>query len=687
MGAPGPGRGAASSGPLTTGHGPGGAGPIAAVVVDSGLAHLDRVFEYAVPPELSDAAEPGTRVRVRFAGRERDGFVVERRQRAEHPGPLAPLRRVVSPEPVLLPRTLALAQAVAERYAGVLGDVLRLAVPPRHAAAERALAPAAPQLPLLPPPDPGPWTAYPAGPAFLRRLAGGQAPRAAWQALPSQPPERDWPAALAVAAATAVAAGRGALLVVPDHRDVARVDAALTDVLGRGRHVQLTADQGPQARYTAWLKVRRGHVQCVVGTRAAAFAPVLDLGLVAWWDDGDDSLQEPRAPYSHAGTVLGICAEQTGAALLTGGYARSVEVQRLVDAGVLVDMRPAPREVRAAAPRVVVAGEGDDVERDGPAARAHLPSAGWRAAKAALEHGPVLVQVPRHGYLPSLACRHCRAPVRCPACHGPVAVSAPGAPPACRWCDTVLDLSRFECRACGGTTVRASVVGSRRTAEEIGRAFPGAVVVTSGGGTTHPQVPARPALVIATPGAEPVADGGYAATLLLDAWALLDRPELDAAVEALRRWTAAAALTRGARDGGVVVVAGAASEGSLPAVEALVRWDPVWLAQRELAERAQLGLPPAVRIASMEGTPRAVDAALRDLGPHLTADRLGPLPVPGTTAGASPAPDASGLVRVLLRVPLDQAPALAAALVAVRATRSARKDPEPLAIRMESVRL
>jgi primosomal protein N' (replication factor Y) len=426
-----------------------------------------------------------------------------------------------------------------------------------------------------------------------------------------------------------------------------------------------------------------------VGTRAAAFAPVRDLGLVAWWDDGDDLLHEPRAPYPHAGVVLGLRAEHEGTALLAGGYSRSVEVQHLVERGALADVRADVDTVRAAAPRVVVAGEGHDAERDGPAARAHLPPAAWRAAKAGLETGPVLVQVPRRGYLPALSCDTCREPVRCLRCHGPVAVMSSTAASRCRWCETGLDVAGFDCPSCGGGRVRSSVVGARRTAEEIGRAFPGALVVTSGTGQAHASVPAQPALVIATPGAEPIAEGGYAATLLLDAWALLDRPVLDAGVEALRRWTGAAALTRPAADGGVVVLAGAPLDRTLAAIEALVRWDPAWLAGRELADRMHLGLPPAVRMASLTGGRRAVDAALADLDPTLAADRLGPLPVRAHQVGpGGPAPPDGkppGLVQVLLRVPLDRAPTLAAALVALRATRSARKDPEPLTIRMDVV--
>jgi primosomal protein N' (replication factor Y) len=266
-------------------------------------------------------------------------------------------------------------------------------------------------------PDAGPWASYPAGPSFLAHLARGDSPAASWLALPGQPRDLDWPAALAVAAGTALAAGRGALLVVPDHRDVDRVDAALGTLLGPGQHVRLTAGQGPQARYTAWLKVLRGHVRCVVGTRAAMFAPVHDLGLVAWWDDGDDVLVEPRAPYPHVREVLLTRARLEGAALLTGGFSRTTAVQQWVESGHVRTVDADPGIRRSAAPRVIVAGEGADVERDGPSARAHLPSAAWRAAKSALERGPVLIQVPRRGYIPSLSCQTCREPARTATAH------------------------------------------------------------------------------------------------------------------------------------------------------------------------------------------------------------------------------------------------------------------------------
>jgi primosomal protein N' (replication factor Y) len=240
--------------------------------------------------------------------------------------------------------------------------------------------------------------------------------------------------------------------------------------------------------------------------------------------------------------------------------------------------------------------------------------------------------------------------------------------------------------------VRSTVVGARRTAEELGRAFPGVTVHTSGAGEVLASVSGRPSLVIATPGAEPFAENGYAATLLLDAWASLARPTLDASEEALRRWMTAAALTRGANQGGVTVLCGAPMHTTLPLVEALVRWDPVWFAARELSERVELRLPPAVRMAQLVGPRVAVQHAVEMAGLADSVEQLGPLPwVPaGAVVAGGPAVAASGKdagaaprIQLLLRVGLDDGPALTAALTRMKAVRSARKEREQVSVRVD----
>ncbi|MFI1468133.1 primosomal protein N' [Streptomyces wuyuanensis] len=669
--------------------------PVARVVVNKGVLHLDQYFDYAVPEELDEAAQPGVRVRVRFGagshqvregrregGRLIDGFIVERRADSDYSGPLAALADVVSPEPVLSPGLLGLARAVADRYAGSLADVLQLAVPPRSARAESRPSPA----PLPPPaaPEPGTWNRYPQGPAFLQALAGGGVPRAVWTALPGP----HWAGELAGAVAATLSSGRGALVVVPDGRAAARVDAALTAVLGEGHHAVLTAEAGPEKRYGQWLSVRRGSVRAVVGTRAAMFAPVQDLGLVAIWDDGDSSHSEQHAPLPHAREVLLLRAAHERCGFLLGGVSCTVEAAQLVETGWARPLVADREQVRRAAPLIRTVGDGE-LARDEAARAARLPSLAWQTVREGLRTGPVLVQVPRRGYVPRLACERCRAPARCGHCSGPL--EAPREQDlACGWCGR--DAAGWHCAECGGARLRARIVGARRTAEELGRAFPAVPVRTSGRDHVLDSVPGRPALVVSTPGAEPVADGGYAAALLLDGWAMLGRPDLRAGEEALRRWTAAASLVRGQAEGGTVVVV---AEPTLRPVQALVRWDPAGHAQRELADRAELGFPPVSRMASVTGRAEAVADFLATASLPGDAEVLGPVPLPSPPPGrprrpGDPAPDSPGgrrpgeqWERALLRVPPGSGSALAAALKSAQAARLARGGGDPVRIRVD----
>ena len=707
--------------------------PVARVAVDISLPHLDRPFDYLVPDTLAGSAVPGSQVRVRVAGQLVSGFVLARLAGSDHEGKLGFLERVIAPEPVLTPEIAELARAVADRYGGTLADVLRLAIPPRHAAASKSAsqrpAPrqggfdtpadsAAPDQSSsdrptfdLPGPDPGlagpdpglagvrppaasaasthssaaRWDRYATGPSFLAALAEGRSPRAVWSALPG----RTWPDEIAQAVAAAASSGRGAVVVVPDARDLRLVDAALSRQLGPGRHVVLAASLGPAERYRRWLAVARGEVAVVAGTRSAMFAPVANLGLVVLWDEGDDLHAEPRAPYPHAREVLALRAYQAHCAALIGGFARTAEAALLVGTGWARPLAADRAVVRQVAPAVEPAGGEAELARDEAARSARLPSIALRTARAGLAGGPVLFQVPRRGYLAAVACERCHAPARC-SCGGPAELPGPQAPLRCGWCGAAIGRS---CRRCGHQGVRALVTGAKRTAEELGRAFSPLPVLTSGGSQVLDTVGSEPAVVVATPGAEPVADGGYRAAVLLDGWAMLGLASLRAAEEALRRWLNAAALVRPAGDGGSVIVVADAGH---PAVQALVRWDPATFADRELAERSELRFPPAARMASVAGPPDAVDALLRAAGLPAEAELLGPLPAAsgqprgkgdrGMRSG-DPADPGLDAVRYLVRVPRSAGGDLALALRAGQASRTAAKEPGAVRVQLDPAAL
>jgi primosomal protein N' (replication factor Y) (superfamily II helicase) len=649
--------------------------PIARVLPMLSVPHLDREFDYLVSAEQSDDAQPGVRVRVRFHGRLVDGFILERRNDTDHTGKLGWLDRVVSAEPVLTAEIRRLVDAVAARYAGTRPDVLRLAVPARHARVEREPTPAPAPLTVAPV-DPSGWEVYGRrGEQFLAALAESRAARAVWQVLPGEP----WADRFAEAAAQTVRAGSTALAIVPDQRDLDTLWLAATSRIDEHSVVALSAGLGPAVRYRRWLAALRGNARLVIGTRSAVFAPLSDLGLVLVWSDSDDTLLEPRAPYPHAREVAMLRAHQARCAALIGDYSRTAEAHALVRSGWAHDVVAARPVVRARTPRVVALDDGGYAEERDPAARtARLPSIALRAARSALEAGaPVLVQVPRRGYVPSLACGRCRTIARCRHCTGPLSLEQ-GSGAVCRWCGRAEPTLR--CARCGSEAVRAVVVGARRTAEELGRAFPGTPVVTSAGDAIVTEVDARPALVVATPGAEPHASGGYGAALLLDTWALLGRQDLRAAEDALWRWMSAAALVRARGEGGVVTIV---ADASIPTVQSLIRWDPVGHAEADLASRAEVGLPPSVHMAAIDGPAQAVTALLDVARLPEQTDVLGPVDLPPGVRRPAGIPAGVPVIRMLVRVRREQGLALAAALRRGVGVLSARQTHEPVRVQID----
>ena len=664
--------------------------PVARVRVDSTLPQVDRTFDYRVPAELSEDAVPGARVRVLFNGHELTGYIEERAATTDWTRTsLLPLKSVLSRVPSVAPEIFELAEALADRYASTVANVLRLAVPPRIAALDKKYAPLLPGYESAylgdsaPEPehvesehaalghaapessaasdafthaDPYAWLATPGAPApfvldppalnpdapdaasvfsdyengaeFIEDVAAGTATRAVMTVLPGHL-EHTWADVVATALAAAAASGRGAIAVVPTAKNLDLLEAALAERLPADSFVRLSSDSTPHTRYHGFVKARLGRVPVVIGTRAAAYAPVANLGLVVCWDDGDSSLVERRAPYCHARDVLLLRASAENTAALFAGFSMSSEAARLVRTRWASHVRAPRALVRDYSPRIFSTGSEFELARDPLAAMARIPHLAFEHARRALARGPVLVQVARSGYIPSFSCERCRMPARCGECSGPLSVASGSSVPSCSWCGHLAQ--QWRCSECGFTHWRYSAAGATRTAEELGRAFPNVPVISSAGDHVRASVGPEPALVVATPGAEPVAFGGYAAALLLDADKMLRFDSLRAPEAALRRWLNAAALVRPAALEGTVVTTASPS----PVEQALVRWDPAWFARQELEERAQTGLPPAVRTAAVTGAEADVRAFMEEfLGSSALPERVreqlrivGPVPL------------------------------------------------------------
>jgi len=650
---------------------------IARVLIDSPLPQLDRLFDYEIPVPLRGTIIPGMRVRVplRSAGRVADAYVIEVTEPEPdgYSGKLSEIDSVVSAVSVLAPEVWAVARRVSERAAGNASDIVRLAVPSRQVRVEKAFLAALDATPspsLSPPPTPTPALSpgTPTAPdqsqpseiagygAGVLTQAILSAARLAVDAIPQVVPVRtpsgevwvgQWALTMAEAAAYTVSTGRSAIVSVPDFRDQEQLMAALSAVLPPESVAHVDARQSNPDRYRAFLRCLSEPALVIVGNRSVVYAPAANLGLIALWDDGDPLHSEPLSPYVHTRDAALVRQEQQGCALLFFSHTRSTDVERLVEIGWCHSAAPVP----AVLPRIIPTSQ--QPANDGFAAYARIPETAWREARAALELGPVLVQVARPGYAPRLSCKECRASARCLVCEGPLAQKTATATPACLWCGALA--ARWKCSNCEGEVLRLVGSGAGRTAEDLGRAFPGVRIIVADGERPVLTVSADPAIVIATRGAEPVASGGYRAVLLLDGESMIARESLRVAEDCLRWWSNAAALA--ARRAPVILVGVGGALAS-----ALATWRHADYVRAELADRRTLRFPPAVRVATLTGELDAVAHAVTTI-PIQPADILGPIELD------------AGIVRTIVRFEYSLGAAIATGLKAeiVRAAARRRK--------------
>ncbi len=316
----------------------------------------------------------------------------------------------------------------------------------------------------------------------------------------------------------------------------------------------IDADQGPTKRYRTYLRGLLGDFDVLVGTRSAVWTPLPRLGGIVIWDDGDDRYVEQRAPRFEA---LDICVARShveGVSLASLAYSRSVKSQALVNAKWAEEVVPDPQQVRSSVPRLQ-SFDAYAAQREGPTGSTRLPDAAFRLIRKGLEEGSVLIQVPAAGYI------------------------------------TEEDERRR--------------IGSDRIGEELAAAFSTTpVVVSSSTAGVVREVPDGKQIIVATAGAEPAIPGGYAAVIITGAAGLAYGEQLDTLTEAIRRWMGALALER--PTGPAMIV------GEVPPLlwDSLVLWRPQKLSADVLAERHELGFPPARWVVAIEGVNASVHAMM-----------------------------------------------------------------------------
>lgn len=517
------------------------------------VAAIDKTFDYLVPDELRDRLRVGDLVRVDLHGRRVGGWVVALGVEPPAEVELRPLakRRGRGPSP----EVIDLAHWAAWRWVGRSASFLNTASPDRV-------------VETLPSPGPSPRPAPSAHPLLT---AAFDATRSVLR-LP--------PATNLVHVALAAAARGNALVLCPS--------ASMATTIGtRLRRSGVAVASHPRD----WAQAAAGAV--VVGTRAAAWAPVADLAAVVVLDEHDEAHQQEQAPTWHARDVAIERARRADVPCVLTSPCPSLEALGWGELHAGDRVRD-----RAGWPAVEVVDRRDDDPRSGLFSEAlvHLVRSERR----------VLCVLNRTGRAKLLACTACGELARCDRCEA--AVAQPDADLRCHRCATERPPV---CLRCGASRFKNARAGVSRVREEL-EALVGAPVseVTA---TSDPEAPLARVVV----GTEAVLRRIDRA----DAVAFLD---LDQELLAPRYRAAEQALALVARAARVVAASGPGAEraaGRLllqtrspdhEVVRAVVRADVTGVADAERERRELLRFPPSSAMAAVSGA--AAPAFMEALG-------------------------------------------------------------------------
>ena len=554
--------------------------PVASVWVDTAIPTLTEPFSYLIPEKLSSQVSIGSRVQVPFKDKHLEGIIIDRTALTTDARELKSIYKWLGEYPVASAETLELISLTASFWGGSPYDVIRSAIPPRVASAEKSLSVAA-----------KPSTPKSEAVATFHLL----------------PPKLDPISALCSLVLSHKSSGVK-LIIVPTARDLLRLAASLAE-----RDIDFTSLDSnlPRAdRYRNFLLASLGAANVVIGMRGAIFAPIPGLSEIYLHQENSEHYFERRAPYWNTREVAWIRSKLSNLDLHFTGYVPSLDVAIDID----------KKEISYQATREkisVVAQASSNGEL--------IPSKIYQQVRKAIMNGPVLFLVPAKGYATAISCAKCRNIAIC-ECGGKLSKSSAKSEPICVLC--CKRYQNWKCGWCGEARVFLTSRGIERFAEEIGRSFPNQLVIQSTASDPRDSVTSEPALVISTPGVEPIAESGYAAVVILQVDRFLNSSASNGVERAYSNFFAAGALIS---DTGVIALV---SDDGSPITSALTTWNPATISKREIEQRISLQLPPisgAVLVLGDSGELVRLKSALESARAEKRAPKS--LRVYGPTAG------------------------------------------------------
>ena len=538
--------------------------PIAKILVKVPTSTIGDCWDFLIPEELSTEAVPGQLVLIPFNHRLLEGYILTRSDQSENAN-LKFITKTISSIPPLTQTQLSLLEGLSERYGCNRSDFLDSMVPPFSKVGEkRQTAKGA----LL-------SHSEPVSQSTLREL----------RIIPQD-------STLSTELFAIIARyPRKKIFIFPEISQLETFAALLHE---RQTHfVTLHSLLSKSERYEAYLEANRDSTNVILGLRSSTLLSAAAEDLLVVIDDVEATHYEMRSPSWNSRDVALLQANQTNILFLC--HAPSLELVRLHQLGWL----PSSFQRKPERKRIVC-------ETDGAVGT-------YRSLiTESLRVGPVLVIQNAKGFIRSFTCNDCRNIALCD-CGGKLTLGDLLAEPICSECAS--KISHWSCRWCSSAKPRIASRGLDQSAKEFAQYYPQIPIVLSTAEHRVLRVSQANQLVFSTIGCEPL--GSYQAIIFLGAEREYSGVEMRSQERSRNHWAKLLTLLQ---PDGVLYLQMSREH---VAVQELLLGNPFLAAEKEMAERDELNLPPNFRLIRISGS----EVELRKIVPvlnQLAVQVLGP---------------------------------------------------------------
>ena len=277
-----------------------------------------------------------------------------------------------------------------------------------------------------------------------------------------------------------ISEGKTAIMLVPEIGLTTQIAKRFYEAFGSDVaifHSSLSEGE----KYDEYLKILRGEVHVVVGTRSAVFVPLKNLGIIIIDEEDSSSYKQDNNPRYHARDIAIYRGKYNNIPVILGSATPTLESKARADKGVYKLLRLSSRVGNAKLPLIHVVDMEPEMKKRNMIFSEFLQN----KIKEKLAKGEqIILLLNRRGFSTYITCSNCGFTYKCPSCDITLTYHKSTNNLICHYCGYQKKRDEM-CPECHEASLNYYGLGTEKLEEKIKEFYPTARVVRMDQDTTR----------------------------------------------------------------------------------------------------------------------------------------------------------------------------------------------------------